>query len=397
MRVSTSGSYLAGVTAMQRLQFALDFTQRQISSGRRILTPADDPIAAARSLQLRESLARLEQFDRNAGIAQNRLALEETGLTSVNDILQRVRELTLQANNASQSDESRGLIAIEMREHLDNLLQLANQRDASGHYVFAGNLADVKPVSRIGTAYTYDGDQGQRQIQISENRQLPDGHSGDDVFFRIRTGNGIFSVEAPATNGGTGVVGASNLIDPLLWDQSQYTVQFLDSTNYDVLDSGGGVVATGTYSSGDQIAFQGIDISLTGVPLAGDEFNISPSAHQDIFTTVDRLATAIEQFANNDVTHAKMANSVNAELLNLDQAIGNVLNVRTQVGARLAAIENQVDNNSAHVLTIQETLGTLEDLDYAEALSRLSIEATTLEAAQQSFIRTQQLSLFSFF
>ena len=98
----------------------------------------------------------------------------------------------------------------------------------------------------------------------------------------------------------------------------------------------------------------------------------------------------------NAVDNAAAANGLNAEILNLDQAIGNMLDVRTEIGSRLAAIENQLDNNGARALTVQETLGTLEDLDYAEALSRLSFEATTLEAAQQSFVRMQQLSLFNF-
>jgi flagellar hook-associated protein 3 FlgL len=83
--------------------------------------------------------------------------------------------------------------------------------------------------------------------------------------------------------------------------------------------------------------------------------------------------------------------------MNVDQALGNVLDVRTQVGSRLAAIETQLDSNGAMALTLQSTLAQIQDLDYAEAISRLSAQATTLEAAQQSFIRTQQLSLFNFF
>ena len=78
-------------------------------------------------------------------------------------------------------------------------------------------------------------------------------------------------------------------------------------------------------------------------------------------------------------------------------ALGNILDVRTQVGSRLAAIESQADSNGAFVLTMQSTLAEIRDLDYAEAISRLTAESTTLEAAQQTFIRTQQLSLFNYF
>ena len=84
------------------------------------------------------------------------------------------------------------------------------------------------------------------------------------------------------------------------------------------------------------------------------------------------------------------------EDLNLKE-IGQVLDVRTRVGSRLAAIESQTDTNDAFALTLQQTIGELEDLDYAEALSRLSFELTVLEASQKSFVRTQSLSLFNYF
>ena len=381
---------------MQRLQSALDHTQRQISTGRRILLPSDDPIGSSRALEFRESIARLGQFDRNAGIAQNQLAQEESVLGSINSVLQRVRELALQANNATQSNETRELIAIEMREQLENLMQFANQKDGNGRYLFSGNLEDVQPVSRMGMSFAYNGDQGQRLVQIGEGRQIADGDSGADIFFRIRAGNGVFTSTPSTSNTGTGIVGQSSVVDPSIWDQGTYTVRFIDPANYEVLDSGGAVIASNAYQSGDRIAFQGVEFSLTGQPATADEFAIAPSPYQDMFMTIDKLATAIEQPIVGDVSRAEMTNAINASLQNIDQALGSVLNIRTKVGSRLAVIENQVDNNAALTLTIQETLSSVEDLDYAEALSRLSQEVTLLEAAQQSFVRTQQLSLFNF-
>ena len=382
---------------MQQLQAALDRTQRQISSGRRILTPSDDPIAASRSLELRESLSRLDQFDRNGTIVANRLGQEESALNSVNNVLQRVRELALQANNATQSDETRSLIAVEMREHLDNLVQLANSQDGNGGYLFAGNLEDTQPVSRMGATFTYNGDQGQRLIQIGEGRQVADSDPGSSVFFRIRNGNGVFSAAPNPANAGTGVIGAGSVTDPTLYDQDQYTLRFIDPDNYEVRDSGGGLVASGAYQSGDNIAFRGIEFNLTGQPEAADEFVVSPSRFQSVFATIDNLATALEQPVSDDASRAAMNNDVNASLLSIDEALGNVLDVRTQVGSRLAAIESQLDANGAFALSMESTLADIEDLDYAEAISRLSAETTTLEAAQKSFVLTQQLSLFNYF
>ncbi len=396
MRVSTMSTYLNGLTSMQRLQSALDQTQRQISSGRRILVPSDDPIASARALEMREAIARLQQFDRNAGIAQNRLAQEESALASVNDVLQRIRELAIQANNATQSDESRSAIAVEMRQLLDGLVQIANQKDGNGRYMFAGLSEDTQPVTQTGGVFSYNGDQGQRLIQIGESRQLPDGNSGDAVFFRIRAGNGSFVSSPAAANTGTGVLGPGSVTNPTLWDQGQYTLTFLDPDNYEVRDSGGAVVSSGTFQSGDTIAFRGIEFTINGDPATGDQFDVAASPYRDVFTAVDSLISAVEMAANNGASRAAMNNGINAGVLDIDQAIGNVLDVRTRVGSRLAAIEKQIDDNGALTLTLQDTVAGLEDLDYAEALSRLSQQLTTLEAAQQSFVRTQGVSLFNY-
>lgn len=395
MRVSTRGSYEQAMRMMQQLQSALDRTQRQISTGRRLLSPAEDPIAASRAIALRESLARLEQFERNSTMATNRVADEESALTSVNDALQRVRELALQANNATQNSETRRFIAIEMRERLDQLMQLANQQDGNGRYLFSGSRDTTTPVTRSGNTFSYNGDQGQRFIQIGESRTIADGDSGDDVFFRVRKGNGEFHVVA-AANTGTAVVGASSVLDPLAWNRDSYTVRFVDPQNYEIVDSGAAVIGTGTYEEGSSIAFQGVQFTLDGQPAAGDEFQLSPSPYQSVFDTVARLADAVAAPLTDISSRAALNNAVNDGLQALDQAIGNVLEVRTRVGSRLAAIESQGQSNSAFALTVQSTLSAMEDLDYAEALSRLSLEMTALEAAQQSFVRTRGLTLFDF-
>lgn len=396
MRVSTHGSFLQGLNSIQLLQTAIDHTQRQISSGRNRLSPSDDPIAALQSLELRESLARLDQFDRNANIAKNRLGHEESALNSVNNVLQRVRELALQANNATQSIESRKFIAIELRQQLDELVQLANQEDGGGGHLFSGNQDKTTPVVRTGASFVYNGDQAQRFIQIGEGRQVADGDSGAAVFFAIREGNGDFATAADSANAGTGVLGPGSVVDPAIWDQGQYTVRFVDPDNYEVFDATPAVITTSSFQPGDTVAFRGIEFSISGVPATGDEFSVAPSRFQDVFTTIDQLATALEQGASDDIARAAQTNKINAGLLNIDQAIGNILGVRTEVGSRLAAIDNQFDSNSAFALNFQDTLASIDDLDYTEAISRLSIQASTLEAAQQAFIRTQQLSLFNF-
>lgn len=397
MRVSTSGSFLRGVSLMQQLQVAIDRSQQQISTGRRLLTPSDDPIASGRALELRESLARISQFDRNGTMARNRLNHEESALNDVNNVLQRIRELAIQANNATQSNESRGLIAVEMRQHLDGLVQVANQRDGNGRYLFAGNMDATEPVVKSGTNYSYNGDQGQRLIQIGESRHIADGDPGSLVFFQIRSGNGIFSATPAAANTGSGVLGPGSLVDSTQYDRDQYSIRFIDPGNYEVLDSAAAVVASGAFQPGDAVAFRGIEVSIDGQPAAGDTFAVNPSGYQNVFEMIENLASALESTVNDDTSRAAMNNQLNEGILNIDQAIGNVLQIRTQVGSRLAAADAEQDTNGGIALLLQETLADIEELDYAAAISQLSLQASTLEAAQQSFLRTQNLTLFNYF
>ncbi|MCH8135099.1 MAG: flagellar hook-associated protein FlgL, partial [Proteobacteria bacterium] len=297
---------------------------------------------------------------------------------------------------ATESAETRKIFAIELREQLESLMQTANQRDGNGRFLFAGNQDGSQPVSRNASGFLYNGDQGERVIRIGATRLVSDGDSGAAVFFDIRNGNGTFRTSADATNTGTGVLGTGNLVDPSLYDKGQYTVRFIDPDNYEVLDSAAVVIATGTYQSGESIAFRGISFSIEGAPAAGDEFLVEPSRYQSMFQTLQNIVDVLESSSNNTVDTVTLRNRLNAGLQEIDQSLLNVSAVRTKIGIRLNAIDSQLDNNSAASILAQQAVSELEDLDYAEALSTLSLQAVVLEAAQQSFVLTQRLSLFRF-
>lgn len=396
MRVSTHGSFQQGMLLMQRLQSTLSETQVQIATGRRLLRPSDDPIGAARALSFRESISRLEQFDRNSNTAQARLEQEESALNSVTNVLQRVRELAIRANNATENGTSRRQISVELEQLLADLVQLGNQKDGNGRYLFAGTRDGSVPVSNSAAGFIYNGDEGQRLIQIGESRQIFDGDSGAAVFFDIRNGNGVFRASPDPANNGSGVLELGNVVDPQAYDKRVYTLRFIDPDNYEVVDPGGVVVTTGPYTSGQTIAFQGIEFTLSGTPVAGDQFIVEPSRNQSMFQTVQNMIDLLETDVVSDQLQAVLVNTINISLQELDLAIDNVGDIRTQIGIRLTAVDSQVDGNSSSALLAKQSISELEDLDYAEALSRLSLEATTLEAAQRSFAFTRQLSLFQF-
>ena len=191
MRISTSWMFQQGVNAMLDNQTVLAKTQQQLATGQRILTPSDDPAASTRVLELDQLIDTTKQYQRNSNFAETRLKLEETVLGEVGDILQRVRELAVRANNDTLSAGDRSAIAVEVRTNLDGLLQLANSKDATGEYLFSGNKTGTRAFSDSGGGvYTYNGDQGVRSLKIGPTRNVTVGDSGDSVFMKVDDGAG---------------------------------------------------------------------------------------------------------------------------------------------------------------------------------------------------------------
>ena len=276
------------------------------------------------------------------------------------------------------------------------MIDLANSKDAAGRYLFAGFSQDTQPFVQSGNTVSYQGDQGQRLLQVGESRFIADVEAGLEVFALIKNGNGTFALNAAGTNTGTGILGAGTVLDAALFVPDTYSINFINTTDYEVRDSGGGLVTAGTYAPGDTIGFLGIQIELQGQPAAGDSFNVTPSQNQDVFATVLNLIAALQSPTANPTQRAQLNNAVGQSLTDLDQALNNIVDVRADVGARLRGIDEQVVANGGFELQLNQTLSDIRDLDYAEAISRLTQQSFGLEVAQQTFVRIQGLSLFRF-
>ena len=191
MRISTAQIFQQGVSSMLNKQTELATTQQQLSTGKRILTPSDDPAASIRILDLNQVIETTSQYQRNADFAETRLAMEESVLTEVGDVLQRVRELSVRANNATSSASDRQSMAAEVRINIESLVHLTNSTDANGEYLFSGFKTNTEPFADNGTGnFTYAGDQGQRSLQIGAKSQVSVGDSGADVFMKVDDGAG---------------------------------------------------------------------------------------------------------------------------------------------------------------------------------------------------------------
>jgi flagellar hook-associated protein 3 FlgL len=396
MRISTSWGQQQAVNSMLDRQYDLSQTQLALGNGKAIQTPSDNPSAAARAVDTNSASAQNDQYTRNIQSATTRLSVEETALSSAGDILDRIRSLTLEGTNGTQTDESRQSIATELRQTLKQLVALGNTKDGQGEYIFAGSRTTTQPFTIDGLSVSYGGDQSQRMVAAAAGLQVATGDSGSDVFMSIRGGNGTFITSAGATNTGTAVVGSTSVTDASAWDGGSYTINFTSPTTYEVHDATdptGPALSTGTYS-GDSgtINFKGAQLNITGTPATGDTFAVGPSSSQDVFSTVAGIINAFEMPGGGPA----MNNQINAQLQNLDQAATSFLDTRTKIGARMNTLDQQTDIGADVKLQYADTLSNLQDLDYASAISKFSQQQSALDAAQQAYVKMQNLSLFNY-
>ncbi len=397
MRVSTSLINLRAVNGILDQQAKLSQLQTQISSGKKIISPSDDPIGSAKGLDIDQAISATEQFQRNSDMAFNRLQLEDSVLNSVSLLLNRSREVAIQGNNSSITDNDRKLLATELKQRLDELLSLANTRDTNGEYIYSGYQVMKQPFSmQSNGGFSYSGDDGHRMVQISPSRTISMGNTGRDIFFEIQNGNGSFSTSASTLNSGTGVIDGGALENGSTWIKDDYSINFISDTSYEIRDGNGGLVQSSSYIEGGSITFNGINTNIKGKPIAGDTFMVSPSKNQNVFETIDSLIKSFESPSASSGQSTVLNNNINNFLNDVDRAMENVLSYRSSVGVRLNLVETQKDVNETHIINNRATLSDIRDVDYVKAISDLNLQQVGLESAQKSYMRIQGLSLFNY-
>lgn len=381
---------------MMDQQAQLSRSQTQLGTGKRVTVPSDDPIASVQILDLQKGIDISKRFQETIGTARSTLNVEEGAIKSGIDLLQRVRELAVQANNGVLDDQQRQGIAAEVREHLATLLNIANTQDSNGDYLFAGFNVSAQPFVQTNTGFSYSGDQGQRLLQVGPTRQIAVSDSGSEVFQAIRNGNGTFVTSYNAANTGTGIIDPGTVVNAAAWVRDTYTLTFVTPTTYEVRDSGSVLVSSGTYQADAAISFNGIQTAVSGTPAAGDSFTLAPSAHQDVFTTFKNLADALSRGTADAASEAQVGNDINRAMVDIDRAMEKFTVLQAGVGARLNALDSEQSASEDFVSFSQTALSAVQDLDYPEAISRFNRQLVALQAAQQTFMKVQDLSLFNF-
>lgn len=398
LRLSTSLLHQQGLTALMNRQSDLQKTQQELTTGKRISQAKEDPAAMAAAQRIRHAMESLEQFGRNSDRLKSRLEIQDTALADAGNVIRRATELAIQANTSVLSDANRQALAVEVRALRESLLSIANRDDGNGRALFAGTQDGVKPFTDNLGVVTYAGDDGQIRMDVGFDLAIKDTNPGSQVFMRVRSGDGVVATSAAASNTGTGVLSTVNVTDSTAWGGQTLTVRFASGSDYEVLDGAGNPltppVAGGGWQPGQKIVANGVEFTLTGNPAAGDTFTIQPAPNQDIFTTLQVLADAASATAPTPAARAAVTSALTASIASLSTAQDHLLSLRAGTGARLNSIELADEARSADRVSLAGNLSALQDADITEAISRLQLQLTAMEAAQATMVRIQGKSLF---
>ncbi|GGY06615.1 flagellar hook-filament junction protein FlgL [Paludibacterium paludis] len=183
MRISTFTTYYIGSTDMSNLQSTLQKLQMQLDTQKRVVNPSDDPVAASQILQLSQSNGRNDQFITNNKSVESTLAISETAIGNSINVMRSLKELAVQAGGGGLSVTQLQSMQVQVTQYFNQLVANANTTDGIGTYLFGGNKDNAPPFtadSALNT--TYNGDTGQRLVEISSSRRIPTNEVGSQVF-----------------------------------------------------------------------------------------------------------------------------------------------------------------------------------------------------------------------
>jgi flagellar hook-associated protein 3 FlgL len=389
-----------GEQAIGTSQSQLMATELQLSSGKQINTPSDNPVGAANVTSLEGTVSQLTQFKSNQSQAQLQLNLADSTMSSFVNLLQDAQQRLVQAGDGSYSDSQRAALAQGLQGDLQQMVGLANTSDGQGGYLFAGSQQSAPPFTQTGNSVTYGGDSTLQSLQVSQNRLLQVKFSGDDLFQKIRPGNGTFVTSAGASNTGSGIIDTGSVSNPSALTGHAYTISFAGSgagTTYQVQDTTTNTtVASGSYTAPTTLSFAGQQVTISGAPAAGDTFAVAPAQYQSIFTTVASAIAALQQPSQSGAASAQLQTALGSALASAGQAMDHLTLKQAEIGNQLQQLNSYSTLNDDRTLQASSAMSSIQDLDYAKAASQMAQQQTIYQAALQSYSAVSKLSLFNY-
>ena len=395
-RISSANRFESTIAAMQQRQSDLNQAQLQLSSGKRITRPSDDPTGAARAERAYIAQQRLDSAQRSVATSRSAMTLAEAALGSANELLQTSRDTLVAAGNGGFGVGERAALVSQLKQLRSQLLSVANQTDGAGGYIFGGQGTTGEPfVDAIG-GVAFVGTAGQTGLSAVE--QVPTTVDGQAIWLSARTGNGVFQSAAAASNTGKSWIDAGGVSSPAALTGGSYDIVFSvsgGSTTYSVLKDGAPTAVAGaTYRSGTAIDIDGQSVHVSGQPADADTFSLTPSTSTlDPFTSLSNAMTAL---GNPSANNGQVLQAVSNGLRDLDAVMSQVQTARSQAGAAMTRLDQMEQRNSDKSLWAKTVESNAEDVDMVQAVSDFQGKQTSYSAALQSYAMVHRMSLFDY-
>lgn len=403
MRLGTANTYDNTLANLTSRQAGLADLQDKLSAGKKVVRPSDDPTGAAQAERSRTRQARVDVEQRALSLQKNSMAAAEATLGDAQSLMQRIRELVVNAGDAGLTPTNRRSIAQEMRSLRDQLFTYANRQDSNGVPLFRGLGSASAPFTDATTGVTFNGIPGQ---EASSTVSIPGGLDGQAVFMNVPTGNGVFNTALGAANTGQLWTDVGQVVTPSLLTGNNYTVTFNVSattppvTTYDVSMTTVPPAAPVTtpvltaqpYVDGQDIQFGGLSFVARGVPANGDTVSITSSTRSNIFAVIDSAIAGIDGKSNGHL----LAQGFTQALAQIDSGMDRLQSARGSAGELLKRADIIDGNQQDKSLQLEADRSRAEDMDMIKGISQFQNQQTGYQAALQTYAQIQRLSLFNY-
>lgn len=406
MRITTNLIYDQNFRAINNNQGNLSEIQQQLSSGKKLLKPSDDPVGAAQIIRITEELDKLEQYQRNNDLVTNSLELQETAIRSINDVVNRARVLVVQSGNGILGDEDRKAIGAEIEQIRNQVLDLMNTQNSSGEYIFSGYQSSKQAFefspSSNGKRVSFVGDDGTNEVQISNSVRIQSSSSGKTIFeevfarlnFTEQSSNGVTGVEAQIDRQQTFDEFHRANFDTLNNANNQYRFEIVAGNQVEISNLGTGqLLETKDFTNGEAIVFQGMSIKMEGTAGQSLDISLNRPEKKNLAETLNDMFLALN---SEDISQTNFAKAIDDTLIGLDNGLEKLALESSSIGARLNIANSVESSNLDAEIANTKARSSIEDVDYAKASTEFSKQETALQAAFQSFPRVANLSLFNY-
>jgi flagellar hook-associated protein 3 FlgL len=415
MRISTNEFLLGSLNDMLAQQQNVNQLNQEIATGQTLLSPADDPGGASQLIGLANQVGQLTYDTANGQAATQTIQNGVSTLQQVTTLLTQLQQIAQAAASGTDNASERQSAVASAQSTLQQLVQLANTQGANGGYLFAGSKSNAPAFSALPSGQVvFNGDGAANQVQIAPSLNVASTISGQNIFMNVPAGADGVAVSASGSNTGGAYALAGGATD-----LASVTAASLAGTQYDITFSGSGssltysvtsgtgtpgsaqynassgIVASGAYTPGSDIAFAGIDVHVTGTPAAGDSFAVTPGSTSSLFQTAQNLIAALQLPEGTGAQTALAQQALQNVIANLSGGQTSVLTAQATLGTSLAEIQSVQTETSALSTNANVQMSNLQSANLPQVLANYSESLTALQAAQEAFAKVQGLTLFA--